>query len=48
MPIIACRWKPDLQRIGDRDDLHHAGVEQPLHPLADGGLGQPDGLPIAA
>jgi hypothetical protein len=34
-----------LERIGDRDDLHDAGIQQPLHPLADGGLGEPDGLP---
>ena len=33
----------DLHRVGDADDLQDAGVEQPLHPLADGGLGQPDG-----
>ena len=33
-----------LERVGDRDDLHDAGVEQPLHPLAHGGLGQADGL----
>ena len=35
----------DLERVGDGDDLHHAGVQQPLHPLPDGGLRQPDGLP---
>ena len=29
-----------LQRVGDRDDLHDAGVEQLLHPLAHGRLGQ--------
>ena len=34
----------ELERVGDRDDLHHAGVEQPLHPLADRRLGQPDRL----
>ena len=44
MPIMACRWKPDLERVGDRDDLHDALVEQPLHPLPDGRLGQPDRL----
>ena len=44
MPIIACAREADLQRVGDRDDLHDAGVEQPLHALADGGLGQADGL----
>ena len=36
--------EPELQRIGDRDDLHHAAVDQPLDALADGGLGQPDHL----
>jgi hypothetical protein len=30
-----------LERVGDRDDLHHARVQQPLHPLAHGRLGQP-------
>ena len=44
MPIIACRVKPDLERVGDGDDLHDLGVEQALHALADGGLGQADGL----
>ncbi len=34
----------DLERIGDRDDLHDPRVEQPLDPLAHGGLGQADGL----
>ena len=34
---------PELQRIGDRDDLHHARLEQALHALAHGGLGQADG-----
>jgi hypothetical protein len=33
-----------LQRVGDRDDLHDAGVEQALHALPHGRLGQPDGL----
>ena len=41
---MACRAKPSVQRIGDGDDLHDAGVEQPLHPLPDRGLGQPDDL----
>ena len=36
--------EPELQRVGDRDDLHHAAVDQPLDALADGGLGQPDDL----
>ena len=34
----------ELQRVGDRDDLHDAGVGEPLHPLAHGGLGEPDRL----
>ena len=34
----------ELERVGDRDDLHDAGVEQPLDPLADRGLGQADDL----
>ena len=34
--------EPDLQRVGDRDDLHDPGADQPLHPLPDGGFGQPD------
>src|SRR3954451_6324217 len=34
----------DLQRVGDRDDLHHATVEQALHALPDGGLREPDRL----
>ncbi len=41
---MACRGKPTWSGIGDGDDLHDAGVEQPLHALADGGLGQPDRL----
>ena len=44
MPTIACRAKPSCERVGDRDDLHHAAVDQPLDALADGGLGQPDDL----
>src|SRR6185312_8138814 len=32
------------QRIGDGDDLHHAGVLEALHALPDGRLGQPHGL----
>jgi len=32
------------QRVGDRDDLHHAGVLETLDSLPDGGLGQPDRL----
>ena len=34
----------ELHRVGDRDDLHHAAVGQPLHALPDRGLGQPDHL----
>ena len=34
----------ELQRVGDRDDLHHAAVDEPLHPLADRGLGEADHL----
>ena len=34
----------ELERVGDRDDLHDAAVGEPLHALADGGLGQPDDL----
>ena len=41
---MACRAKPTDERVGDRDDLHHAGVDEPLHALAHGRLGQPDGL----
>ena len=48
MPIIAWRVKPDLERVGHRDDLHDAGVGEALHALAHGGLGQPDALPIVA
>ena len=33
----------DRQRVGDGDDLHHAGVEQALHTLARRRLGQADG-----
>ena len=36
--------EPELERVGDGDDLHHAGVDQPLHALADGGLGEADHL----
>ena len=32
----------ERQRVGDRDDLHDAGLDEPLHPLADRGLGEPD------
>lgn len=31
--------------IGHGDDLHHPGVRELLHPLADGGLAEADGLP---
>jgi hypothetical protein len=31
-------------RVGHGDDLHHTGVGETLHALADGGLGQADGL----
>ena len=44
MPIIACRAKPICMRVGDRDDLHDAGLDQLLHPLPHRGLGQPDRL----
>ena len=36
--------EPDLQGIGDRHDLHHLAVQQALHALPDGGLGQADAL----
>jgi len=32
----------ERQRVGDRDDLHHAGVAEPLHSLTDRGLRQSD------
>ena len=41
---MACAGEADLQRIGHRDDLHDARLEQPLHPLAHRRLGQADGL----
>ena len=34
----------ELERVGDRDDLHDAGVGEPLHALAHGGLREPDDL----
>ena len=34
----------ELERVGDRDDLHHAAVDQPLDALPDRGLGQADHL----
>ena len=34
----------ELHRIGDRDDLHDARVDQPLHPLAHRRLRKPDRL----
>ena len=34
----------ELHRVGDRDDLHHAGVDHALDALAHRGLGQSDGL----
>ncbi len=34
---------PELQRIGDGDDLHHAHLEQALHTLAHRGLRQAHG-----
>ena len=37
---MAWRLEPHLERVGHRDDLHDVGVEQPLHALADRGLGQ--------
>jgi hypothetical protein len=40
---MACgRSRPAPDRDGD--DLHDPGLEQPLDPLADGGLGQPHRL----
>ena len=36
--------EPELHGVGDRDDLHHAALDQPLDALADGGLGQADDL----
>ena len=33
--------EPQLHRVGDRDDVHHPGINQPLHPLAHRGLRQP-------
>src|SRR5580700_4395396 len=32
------------QRVGHRDDLHDPGLDQPLDPLPDRGLGEPDRL----
>ena len=37
----------ELHGVGDRDDLHHAGIDHPLDALPDRGLGQPHGLPDA-
>src|SRR5205823_2539390 len=34
----------ERHRVGDRDDLHDAAVDQPLDPLPDRGLGQADRL----
>src|ERR1022692_3624760 len=34
----------DHQRVSHRDARHPSGVDQPLHPLAHRGLGQPDRL----
>ena len=34
----------ELERVGDRDDLHDAAVDQALHALAHRGLGQADHL----
>src|SRR5690606_28127941 len=33
------------ERIGHRDDLHHARIDEALNALADGGLRQPHRLP---
>jgi hypothetical protein len=49
---LAHRLDPDhrlageaqLEGVGDRDDLHHAAVGEPLHPLPYGRLGQADHL----
>ena len=40
------RHPPQAERqgVGDGDDLHDAAVDQALHPLAHGGLRQPDRL----
>ena len=35
--------EPQLQRVGDRDDLDDARVLQPVHALPYGGLGQAHG-----
>ena len=34
----------ELEGIGDGHDLHDAALDQPLHPLPHGGLGEPDDL----
>jgi hypothetical protein len=39
-PTIACRANPSSSGVGHGDDLHHAGVDQPLHALPDGRLGE--------
>ena len=44
MPDHGLAAEADLQRIGDRHDLHDPGLAQLLDPLADGGLGQADRL----
>ena len=36
--------EPQGEGIGDGDDLHHAGLQQPLDPLAYRRLGQAYGL----
>jgi hypothetical protein len=36
--------EPELQRIGDRHDLHHAGGDELFDAVLHSGLGEPDGL----
>ncbi len=41
---MAWRAKPSSKRVGHRDDLHDAALDQPLDPLAHRGLRQPHRL----
>ena len=38
MPDHRLPGEAELERVGDRDDLHHAALDQPLHALAHRGL----------
>ena len=43
-PDHGCAREPHLHGVGDRHDLHDAGLDESLDPLTYGCFGEPDGL----